>query len=162
MKTFLNSLTFSQLYGVLLFCLVTMAASESIAADQAEAGFSDPQWHYPLKQPTDNWMSPSFKSEGWTVSPGGFGTVSTPGSRVGTEWRTKDIWLRREVGLETVPEKPGLLMHHDEDVKVFLNGHLILEQSGYTNEYKVFPISQSNKQHLKAGWKQFPINTFAI
>ena len=63
----------------------------------------------------------------------GFGTKETPGAVVHTEWKTPDIWLRRWVDLGPAPlHDPQLLVHHDEDAEVYLNGILVTKLKGYT------------------------------
>ena len=36
--------------------------------------------------------------------------------------RTNNIWLRKSFQLDSVPDKPALLIHHDEDAEVYING----------------------------------------
>src|ERR1043166_3338385 len=72
-------------------------------------------WRYTLEKPPDNWFDPAFDAGSWKEGPGGFGTKGTPGSVVRTEWKTADIWLRRQFALtETRFSELRLTMHHDE------------------------------------------------
>ena len=71
---------------------------------------------------------------------------------VRTEWKTSDIWIRREFDLPKGDRgEISLLMHHDDDVKVYLNGVLAFEAKGYTGDYEEFAISKAALQTLKAG-----------
>src|SRR5262249_5468236 len=82
-------------------------------------------WRYTLEKPADNWFKPDFADQDWKEGVGGFGTKGTPGAVVRTEWKTNDIWLRREFTLPDVaPANLHLLLHHDEDAEVYLNGVL--------------------------------------
>jgi hypothetical protein len=45
----------------------------------------------------------------------------------------------------------ALLVHHDEDVQVYLNGVLAAEASGYTTDYELLPLSGAGKAALRAG-----------
>ena len=100
-------------------------------------------WKFRLNKPSGNWREPSFDDSGWQSGAGGFGTAGTPGSRIGTEWNTSDIWLRRKVdGPEHLADL-YLEVHHDEDAEVYLNGVLIAELKGYTTGYEYRPVDRA-------------------
>jgi hypothetical protein len=101
--------------------------------------------------PGEGWQQADFDDSGWTEGHGGFGTRHTPGARVGTDWSTNNIWLRKTFPLAAVPEKPALLIHHDEDAEIFVNGQLLATFEGYTVEYKVVPIEAEKRALLRAG-----------
>jgi hypothetical protein len=109
-------------------------------------------WRYTLDKPADDWFKADFKDTGWKKGPGGFGTKGTPSAVIGTEWKTDDIWIRREC---TLPEDAladlQLLVHHDEDVEVYLNGVLAFKAPGYITDYEEAPISKEARDALKAG-----------
>jgi hypothetical protein len=109
-------------------------------------------WRYTLEKPADDWFKQGFDDSGWKKGVGGFGTRGTPGAVVRTEWNTPDIWLRRECVL------PGgalqdlwLLVHHDEDAEIYLNGVLAARVTGYRVEYEEVPISRAARGALKPG-----------
>jgi hypothetical protein len=109
-------------------------------------------WHYTFEKPGDDWFRPDFKAEGWKEGPAGFGTAATPGAVVRTQWNTADIWIRREF---TTPEGtfPGLhlLVHHDEDAEIYLNGVLAARLPGFIADYEAAEISAAAKAALKPG-----------
>lgn len=117
----------------------------------AQTVIDDPDWRYSLERPADGWQSLGYNDSGWSIGPGGFGNPTTPGSRVGTDWNTKDIWLRRMVKLESVPPNPALYVHHDEDVEVFINGKLVLKKGGFVSNYQVIPIDAENREAIRPG-----------
>ncbi|MEO8350412.1 MAG: DUF4965 domain-containing protein, partial [Chthoniobacteraceae bacterium] len=94
-------------------------------------------WRYTFEKPADDWMAPDFKDTSWKSGPGGFGTSMTPGSVVRTEWKTDDIWLRREF---TMPvgdtSKIEFFMYHDEDAEIYINGVLAAKVRGYNGAYE--------------------------
>ncbi|WP_315857330.1 family 43 glycosylhydrolase [Rhodopirellula halodulae] len=120
-------------------------------ADEANGIPVADQWHYRQKQPADDWTKPEFQHENWKQGEGGFGTIETPASRVGTIWTGNEIWMRKEFQVPTLPNHPGLLIHHDEDAEVYLNGNLIAKLPGYSTKYHVLPLDQTQSTHLKTG-----------
>jgi hypothetical protein len=110
------------------------------------------QWVYTTDKPADGWEKAEFDAKGWKEGKGGFGTKMTPGSRIGTEWSGKDVWLRRTFDLKELPTgEVWLRFHCDEDGEVFINGVLAAKLPGYTTEYVEVPISDAAKQALVKG-----------
>jgi Glycosyl hydrolases family 2, TIM barrel domain/Glycosyl hydrolases family 2, sugar binding domain/Glycosyl hydrolases family 2 len=109
-------------------------------------------WSWTLDKPAERWAKPDFEAKTWKSGPGGFGTKGTPGAVVRTEWKTSDIWIRRAFDL---PKGDGgeisLLMHHDDDVEVYLNGVLALKVVGYTGDYEEFALPKAALEALKPG-----------
>ncbi|WP_146535333.1 family 43 glycosylhydrolase [Rubripirellula reticaptiva] len=108
-------------------------------------------WKYTLRKPADGWRASDFDDAAWTEGSGGFGVQDTPGSRVGTTWSTNSIWLRKSFDLAKVPAKPALLIHHDEDVEVYLNGKSVATLKGFTSDYQVVPIPAGKQAAIKSG-----------
>ena len=110
------------------------------------------EWRYTFDKPADDWTKPGFDDAAWKKGPGGFGTAMTPGAVVGTEWKTADVWLRREI---TMPDGPftklSLRIHHDEDAEVYFNGVRLAEFKGFTTEYAESPVTGDAKAALKPG-----------
>ena len=109
-------------------------------------------WRYTLEKPADDWMKPAFDDTAWKAGPAGFGTAGTPGAVVRTDWKSKDIWLRRAYTLaSTKLDSPRLLAHYDEDATVYLNGVLAAELPGWTTAYEQFPVQAEALAALRAG-----------
>jgi hypothetical protein len=109
-------------------------------------------WRYMFEKPAADWFKPGFDDSSWKEGSGGFGTKGTPGSKVRTEWKTPDIWLRRDVTLpEGMSGEPLLYMHHDEDAEVYINGVLAAKVTGYVSDYEEVPISAEGRATLKPG-----------
>ncbi len=109
-------------------------------------------WRFTLDKPAEDWFKPEFDDSAWKEARAGFGTKETPGAVVRTEWKTPDIWLRREFTLaEPLPKVIVLQMHHDEDVEVYINGALAYKAGGYTTDYDLFELTREGRAALKAG-----------
>ncbi len=116
-------------------------------------------WRYTLDKPAEGWQKSDFDDSSWKQGPGGFGTRGTPGAVVGTEWKTDDIWLRREFTLPD--EKFGellLSLHHDEDAEVYINGVLALKVARFISDYEEFTMSEEARKTLKPGKNVFAVH----
>ena len=112
-------------------------------------------WRYTFEKPADGWQKPDFDDRAWKEGPGGFGTKGTPGIVVGTTWSTDDIWLRREVTLPAGRDLANLqlLVYHDEDVEVYIDGIPAAKEGGFITSYEPLDIAASAKALLKPGAK---------
>jgi hypothetical protein len=109
-------------------------------------------WHYTTHQPTSDWFVAGFDDSRWNTGLGGFGSRGTPGAAIGTEWGTPDIWLRREFSLaEADLARARLLVHHDEDAEIYINGVLATRLTGFTSDYELVELEQSARDALHAG-----------
>jgi beta-galactosidase/beta-glucuronidase len=109
-------------------------------------------WSFTSKAPPANWRDPEFDDSAWSKGKNGFGTRATPGSLVSTEWNTPDIWLRREFSLDSASATDlQLLIHHDEDAEVYLNGRQVQQLRGYTTSYALVPLDRTAATALKQG-----------
>lgn len=142
------SVAAAALLGALTFTVLPPSAAAQAVVDT---------WRFTLAPPAEGWQQPEFNDAGWKAGQGGFGTAGTPNSRVGTNWNTKDIWLRKQFTLAGVPPKPALLIYHDEDAEVFINGTLVDSFKGFIDNYRVVSLKSEHKAALKEG-----ANTLAV
>lgn len=109
-------------------------------------------WRYTLDKPADGWQQPDFADSSWKEGPGGFGESSTPGSKVRTNWKTPEIWLRRTIELPSGNlEGLALSIHHDEDAEVYLNGVQVFAGRGYLTDYMTVPLDDKAIAAVKPG-----------
>jgi len=109
-------------------------------------------WRYTIEKPGDEWFKSAFDDSGWRDAPAPFGT---PDARIGraprTLWSSEDIWLRREFELSGSPRDAALLMHHDEDTEVYINGVLATSVPAYNAAYEEFEITPEARAALHQG-----------
>ncbi len=110
------------------------------------------EWAYTTTQPGDDWKQEDYEDSAWSRGHAGFGTRGTPGAIVRTTWDSSDIWLRREFTWDQPNTLSlNLLMHHDEDVKVYINGVLAGEKGGFTSDYEPVPMTATGQAALRSG-----------
>ncbi|MBL8866612.1 MAG: beta-galactosidase [Planctomycetia bacterium] len=115
-------------------------------------------WKITMYPPAAEWTKPEFDDSKWAEKKGGFGAKGTPGAVIGTEWTSKDIWLRRNFELKELPKGEVLVRFHcDEDGEVFINGEKAASLPGYTTNYVEVPILPAAAKALKIG-----VNTIAV
>lgn len=109
-------------------------------------------WRYTLEKPADDWYKPDFTDANWKEGIGGFGTEKTPGAVVRTRWDTSNIWLRRSFELpENAPKELHLLLHHDEDAEIYIDGILAAKVAGYVSDYEDVAIDPKALEMLRPG-----------
>jgi len=111
------------------------------------------QWRYTMKSPPDNWYAADFDDTVWLIGPAGFGTTQTPNTTVRTTWDSTDIWIRRTVELpdNLKLSNPAILIHHDEDAEVYINGHLAIKVTGFNTDYEPVTLDRSCTELLRPG-----------
>lgn len=111
------------------------------------------EWAYRTEPPPAGWFAPEHDDAAWARGRAGFGTRITPGARVGTEWNSGEIWLRRSFELPAGfgREDVRLWVHHDEDAEIFINGVRAARLTGYTTEYRPVSILPEARAALRAG-----------
>ncbi|MEQ9408001.1 MAG: hypothetical protein RIK87_09760 [Fuerstiella sp.] len=126
---------------LILFSVIPAASAQEIVDS----------WKYTVRRPAERWQLADFDTNGWSDGDGGFSVRGTPGARVGTVWATNSIWLRKLFELSEIPGKPALLIQHDEDVEVFVNGKPVAKLTGFTTKYEVVPIADADASTIRVG-----------
>ncbi len=112
-------------------------------------------WNYTFDKPSDNWAAPDFDAANWKLGAAPFGR-DTEGVR--TAWTSPDIWIRRDFTLPaSIPAKLNVLVKHDEDTEIYINGVLAATAAGYTGDYASIAMSNAARATLREGK-----NTFAV
>jgi hypothetical protein len=109
-------------------------------------------WKMTTTQPADNWYAVDFDDSSWKEKKSGFGTSGTPNAVVGTTWNTSDIWIRKTFSLEGANRQMAdsllMLMTHDEDCEIYINGKLFTSFEGHDNNYSMLELTKEIKDIL--------------
>ena len=106
-------------------------------------------WQYTTDKPAADWFASAFDASGWKSGPAPFGAGY---DGVNTDWKTGDLWLRRKFTLPAViPSKLNVIVKHDEDVEIYVNGILAASAAGYNGAYIQLPLSGAARATLKPG-----------
>ena len=128
----------------------SMLKKDTIIATASEGG---EMWKITTSTPADNWYATDFNDSNWKTKKSGFGTAGTPNSTVGTTWNTSDIWIRKNFRLDgmnrAMADSLVMLLNHDEDCEIYVNGIKLASYEGYKNGYIVVDITTSVKNALK-------------
>lgn len=110
----------------------------------------DSSWKFTLDTPAANWTAPDFADGAWPSALAPFGS-EVPDGKPKTNWNTSDIWVRRDFDVKEIPPALRLLVHHDEDVEVYLNGVRIWSEPSHITAYKEIELSKDALAALKTG-----------
>ena len=92
------------------------------------------------------------RSRGREAATGPFGKNNFPISEVNTPWDTPEIWLRRNFTIDRLPAGTlHLLIRHDEDATVYVNGQKIAEIPGTSSHYMPVEADKALRAALKQG-----------
>lgn len=99
----------------------------------AGMSFAEP-WNgkYTFDRPAEGWEKPEFNDKRWKEGEAAFGTREE--TNVKTLWRTRDIWVRRQVKLNPEDIEGNRLFiyySHDDKFTLYVNGHEVVK-TGYT------------------------------
>jgi hypothetical protein len=110
-------------------------------------------WRYATEAPADGWFKPGFDDAAWKTGSAPFGTEEANiDRRPRTAWKTVDLWLRREFEMPAGAfEEMALLMHHDEDTEVYIDGALAAKVPGYNAAYEPYDLPPAARAALTPG-----------
>jgi hypothetical protein len=114
-------------------------------------------YRFTTDTPSENWTGPGFNDSGWNTGLAPFGNA-LPGVR--TEWKTSDIWVRRNFDYDGRSlTQAALVIFHDEDTEVYVNGQKVWSGKGFLTAYGMYSITDALKQALKKGANSLAVHT---
>ncbi|MBN1444177.1 MAG: hypothetical protein JXA90_15810, partial [Planctomycetes bacterium] len=109
-------------------------------------------WRFTTERPGEGWQQPDFDDAPWMAAPAPFGTSDIPSRAARTAWTTSDIWLRQAFDLEGAgAERLHLVIHHDEDAEVHINGVRVAVLGGYVADEHAVAIAPRLRSALRKG-----------
>lgn len=105
-------------------------------------------WRYTFNKPSGSWSQLSYNDDSWKLTKGAFSSDSDAPNH----WESHDIWVRRKFDLSgSLPKNLQVLLHHDDNVEVYINGVLAVKTQGWNDRARMYPILPEAMQALKAG-----------
>ncbi len=109
-------------------------------------------WRYVLTRPADGWYEAEFDDSAWPSAPAPFGGGKPEGVPVRTPWTAPDIWLRQAFDWAGGPaEGLHLLVAHDDQATVWINGVEAATLAGRSTGYVIVPVSDAAARALRPG-----------
>ena len=105
---------------------------------------------YTEDNPGPGWMKKDYDDSKWKKGKAPFGNKE---ANPATEWKTKDIWVRRSFVLNnTNIEQLFLQLRHDDDVEVYINGEKAYSCSPcWVSDYNNYHLNDIVKRKLVPG-----------
>lgn len=104
---------------------------------------------YTEAEPATDWVNESFNDSQWIKGIAPFGSNQKTAK---TLWTSRHLWVRRSFDLPSLNlEELFLKLKHDDNIWVYLNGHLIYEKGCCAARYDFLALNKELKTHLKLG-----------
>ena len=99
-------------------------------------------------KPAGDWTAVDFDDTKWQTGKGMFGTKDVDPQ---SEWKSREIWIRRSFDLQQVNINELLLkIKYDDNVEIYLNGEKIFN-AGCCSANKEILLSKAIEQKLRKG-----------
>lgn len=100
------------------------------------------------KPASDAWTKSDFDDSEWTTGEGTFGSRNTDH----TQWSTPDIYVRRTIVLDRIPEGPLLVNAiQNDNYELFINGEQVANVAGVSPNYRLTPTRRNASELLRKG-----------
>jgi hypothetical protein len=114
-------------------------------------------YRFTTTAPQGDWTSAEIDDSGWASGLAPFGHAL---AGVRTPWTNDDIWLRQNFDSDaSVIQTAALVIFHDEDTEVYVNGQQIWKRSGYTTGYEAFDVTEALRKALRKGGNTLAVHT---
>ncbi|MGY3055411.1 hypothetical protein ACVWYG_003627 [Pedobacter sp. UYEF25] len=104
------------------------------------AGQKSYQASYSFAEPNADWNKTGFEDSNWKKGDAPFGD----NKKAKTKWTTDDLYYPRTFNLDGVSDNAKyLVLNHDDNVIVYLNGQEVYKKDGWVNQFVYIPIPAS-------------------
>lgn len=112
--------------------------------------FNSYDCRYTETDPGNDWMKVNYNDANWKKGKAPFGNKE---ANPATEWKSRQIWMRRTFELKDLNiEQLVLQLRHDDDVNVYLNGAKVYSCAPcWTGSYENHKLDDAIKKKLKKG-----------
>jgi hypothetical protein len=111
-----------------------------------------------MEKPADDWMKEGFDDKLWKTGLAPFG--HEPNRTIRTEWTNADIYLRKTFEYDGGDLKKGaIVLCHDEDTEIYVNGQKILGVGGFISHYQLHMVTDQLKKALRKGANTIAVHT---
>lgn len=106
---------------------------------------------YTYEKPSADWTNVGYDASAWKTGKAAFGTSDQPS--IGTDWRTPDIWVRREFQLnEDWSDNIVYLKYsHDDVFQLYLNGEQLVATDYCWKSNVLLELTDDAKKKLRKG-----------
>lgn len=121
-----------------------------------------PLFCYTTTAPAAGWSGAGFDCSAWKRGECGFGSQRIEGSTVrhlGTEWKEKQLWLRKEFAAAATVGNLALRVAHEGNTRIMLNGTVIYEKEG--TDYCIVNLTAGQRKALVEGKNVLAVETAA-
>lgn len=102
---------------------------------------------YTESAPAAGWEKADYNDKDWKTGNAPFGDGEAK-----TQWKSDQLWMRREFNLDHIELKGlNLRINHDDNIELFLNGVKVYSCNCWTGKYIDIPIDEKAKGALKKG-----------
>jgi hypothetical protein len=119
-------------------------------------------WRYTTGAPGGSWMQTGFDDASWSSGPGGFGSAARSFTPARTAWTERDIWLRRNFNLSSIPANLTIKIFHDEAAELYVNGNFVAQLSDGSSGYEAVNLSAALLATLVVGSNLITVHTESL
>jgi len=113
---------------------------------------SPQRWKYTTNKPPENWTAVAFEDASWNTGEGPFGNGPFSNTDfkwplIRTRWNTNEIFMRKTILIDAVPDRIALRVYGLGSSEIFLNGQLVKNISSQDREGQIYACDVPLFQH---------------
>ena len=138
--------------------LQSQSAEPTVLVGAVQDGKLSTPYRFTTETPASGWQGVAFDDSAWKTGLAPFGHDER--RRVRTPWTAKDIYLRKTFEFNGAGVREAeLVLSHDEDTEVYINGQKILAVTNFITNYRPFLVTNAVRKALKKGANTLAVHT---